>query len=336
MVKPAGVATDLSNNYLSGTLTKPPPSYASLGANCFTASPAGTTWLAEQRPEAACRAFCGISMRSNAVAGGAACGGHGVCYPDGPSLAPTCSCNTGFVPFGSIYCLEEGSNLTSPLDRNILPPATVLTKRTRKETTGAFAEEPVTLFVFEKGWEDEGCGFELGFNVNFTFALSPQGKAASNGFAFVVSATTTVGSSDGVGYGGMDPRSMAIEFDMLQNIQHLDMKDQHVGLNINGQDISIAAVKSPFPLANKQAYTAWVDYQPADPGTIQVFLANGAVRAAGKPEKPVLERRVSLCEVLRGGEEAQLQAFYFGFVASTTVKPFMSQIILKSAMHTGI
>ncbi|CAI5507735.1 unnamed protein product [Closterium sp. Naga37s-1] len=339
MVKPSSGTADLSSNYLSGTLTEP-PSDVSLGANCFTASPAGATWLEEQRPEAACRAFCGISMRADA----AACGGRGVCYPDGPSLAPTCLCDTGFVPFASIYCLAEGSVLTSPLDRNILPPATVLTKGTRKETTGMFTEEPVTLFVFEKGREDDGCGFELGFSVNFTFVLSPKAKAVSNGFAFVVSATSTVGSSDGVGYGGMDPRSMAIEFDVLQNKPHGDMKEQHVGLNINGNEKSIAAVKSPFPLANKQAYTAWVDYQPGDPGTIQVFLAKETVTRAGKrvvrridkPVKPLLERRLSLCEVLRGGEEAQLQAFYFGFVASTTVKPFMSQVIRTSAMHAAL
>ncbi|CAI5467688.1 unnamed protein product, partial [Closterium sp. Yama58-4] len=349
VVKPWGSYADLSSNYLSGQLEESPfpgmESDDALGANCLTAAEGVS--LAPQRPEAACRAFCGISMRSAAAggggggggaggAGGVACGGRGLCYPDGPSLAPTCLCKTGFVQFGSIYCLEEGSDLTSPLDSKLLPPATVLTKGTRKETKGAFTKEPVTLFVFEKGREDEGCGFELGFNVNFTFALSPQGKAASNGFAFVVSATTTVGNSNGVGYGGMDPRSMAIEFDVLQNSQHGDMKDQHVGLNINGQDKSFAAVKSPFMLTNKQVYTAWVDYVPGLSSTIQVFLANGAVTAAGKPAKPLLERRVSLCEVLRGGEEAQLQAFYFGFVASTTVKPFMSQIIFKSAIHADL
>ncbi|CAI5510917.1 unnamed protein product [Closterium sp. Naga37s-1] len=339
MVKPPGAAADLSSNYLSGALTEQPSDDA-VGANCFTSSPAGATWLPEQRPEAVCRAFCGISMRANAAAAGAACGGRGLCYPDGPSLAPTCLCDAGFVQFGSIYCLAEGSVLTSPVDSNILPPATLLTKGTRKETKGAFTEEPVTLFVFEKGREDEGCRFELGFTVNFTFSLSPKGKAGSNGFAFVVSATSTVGSSDGVGYGGMDPRSMAIEFDVLQNKPNGDMKEQHVGLNVKGIEKSIAAVKSPFSLLNKQAYTAWVGYEPGDPGTIQVFLAKGAVtRAAtnaGKPAKPLLERRLSLCEVLRGGEEEQLQAFYFGFVASTTVKPFTTQVILNSAMHADL
>ncbi|CAI5507753.1 unnamed protein product [Closterium sp. Naga37s-1] len=364
IVKPDTGTADLSNNYLSGTLTGEPTD-VSVAANCFTL-PDGATW-SPQRPESACQAFCGISKLNSSAGGGAggvACGGHGLCYPDGPSLAPTCSCDEGFVQFGKIYCLVEGSVLASPVDKEILPSATVLTVGTKKEARGRFMEQPVTLFVYDQGREDPGCGFELGFNVNFTFSLSPKGKAVSNGFAFVVSATTTVGSSDGVGYGGMDSRSMAIEFDVLQNIQHLDMKDQHVGLNINGQDISIAAVKSPFPLANKQAYTAWVDYQPGDPGTIQVFLAKETVmrarkrvgkrivkrvvkQRAQKPMRPLLERRLSLCDVLQPGppqEDPQAdydgpqaqQAFYFGFVASTTVQPFMSHAILNSFVHADL
>ncbi|CAI5470306.1 unnamed protein product [Closterium sp. Yama58-4] len=176
--------------------------------------------------------------------------------------------------------------------------------------------------MYEIAQDHPGCGFEMVFNVMFTFALSPKGKAASNGFAFVVSASNTVGNSVGVGYGGMDERSMAIEFDVLQNKPHGDMKEEHVGLNIQGQDKSIAAVKSPFKLTNKQAYTAWVDYTPGDPRTIQVFLAN----TAEKPGKPLLKTRLSLCEVLKPGppqpQPALPRAFYFGFVASTTVKPF--------------
>ncbi|CAI7934640.1 unnamed protein product, partial [Closterium sp. NIES-54] len=364
IVKPDTGTADLSNNYLSGTLTGEQTD-VSVAANCFTL-PDGATW-SPQRPESACKAFCGISKLNSSAGGGAggvACGSHGLCYPDGPSLAPTCSCDEGFVQFGKIYCLVEGSVLASPVDKEILPSATVLTTGTKKEARGRFMEQPVTLFVYDQGREDPGCGFELGFNVNFTFSLSPKGKAVSNGFAFVVSATSTVGSSDGVGYGGMDPRSMAIEFDVLQNIQHLDMKEQHVGLNTYGQDISIAAVKSPFPLANKQAYTAWVDYQPGDPGTIQVFLAKETVvtragkragkrivkrvvKRAQKSMRPLLERRLSLCDVLQPGppqEDAQAdydgpqaqQAFYFGFVASTTVPPFMSHAIVNSFVHADL
>ncbi|CAI5503727.1 unnamed protein product [Closterium sp. Naga37s-1] len=107
------------------------------------------------------------------------------------------------------------------------------------------------------------------------------------------------------------------------------MSSQHVGLNIRGEDKSLAAVPSPFPLSSRKAYTAWVDYEPGDPGTIQVFLAE----SKEKPREAVLERRLALCEVLQGGPEQH--AFFFGFVASTTVKPFQKHVILESIVDTA-
>ncbi|CAI5473177.1 unnamed protein product, partial [Closterium sp. Yama58-4] len=329
LVKPANVLAVLSYNYLSGTLPAKPTDL--LDSNCFKLAAGETEPV--QRTQSACRAFCGISMGSDV--GG--CSGHGVmCYPDGPNLVPTCVCEAGFYTFRRTYCLAAESVLAAPLEKAILPPSTVLTAGLKAEAKGLFTAARVPLFVYQNGQQDPGCGFELAFSVNFTFVLSPKAKAASNGFAFVVSATNTVGTNVGVGFGGMDNRSMAIEFDVLQNKPHNDMKDPHVGLNINGQDTSIAAVKSPFLLTNKKPYTAWVDYVPGDPGTIQLFLATTAV----KPAKPLLDRRLSLCAVLQPGPPQgegmpeQPRAFYFGFVASTTVKPFMIQVITSSYLRT--
>ncbi|CAI5498695.1 unnamed protein product [Closterium sp. Naga37s-1] len=185
----------------------------------------------------------------------------------------------------------------------IAPPTTMLTKGTVKETGKKFTAAPVTLFVYEAGQATSGCGVQLAFQANFTFMLSPRsGRKGSGGFAFVISSTD-------------------------QGQRQGDMRHQHVGLNIHGQNRSLAAVKSPFPLNNKKRYTAWVDYEPGEPGTIQVFLAASEV----KPVEPLLERRVALCEVLQAG--AEQQAFFFGFVAST-VKSLQKHLILKSAMHT--
>ncbi|CAI5462037.1 unnamed protein product [Closterium sp. Yama58-4] len=204
----------------------------------------------------------------------------------------------------------------------------MLTKGTQKETGGNFTATPVTLFVYEAGQAVSGCGVQLAFQVNFTFSLSPRsGRVGNSGFAFVVSATDRVGNGTGVGYAGMDNRSLAIELDTFQDKQYGDMSSHYVGLNVRGQETSLAAVKSPFVLNNKKAYSAWVDYEPGEPGTIQVFLAASEV----KPEEPLLERRVALCEVLQAG--AEQNAFFFGFVAST-VKPFQMHLILTSAMTT--
>ncbi|CAI7838197.1 unnamed protein product, partial [Closterium sp. NIES-53] len=281
-LKPLAARTlDLSSNFLSGPLPDGACQPLSYDANCFTL-PQGCA-LVPQRQEAACNAFCGVSSAAGAAA---ACGGHGVCYPQGPSLAPTCLCDVGFVRSGDIGCVAQGQGLSV-------------------------------------------CGLQLAFHANFTFSLSPQsGRVGFNGFALVVSATDRVGRGTGVGYGGMDMRSVAVEFDTRQDKQHSDMSSQHVGLNIRGEDKSLAAVPSPFPLCSKKAYTAWVDYEPGDPGTIQVFLAD----SKEKPQEAVLERRLALCEVLQAGVDQH--AFFFGFVASTTVKPFQKHVILESTVDT--
>ncbi|CAI5495335.1 unnamed protein product [Closterium sp. Naga37s-1] len=287
---------DLSTNFLSGPLPEGACQPFSFDANCFKLPPGCDLVL--QRQEAACNAFCGVSSA-------AACGGHGVCYPEGLILAPTCLCVAGYARFGEISCVAQDRNMNYSRSQSILPPETVLTKGTQRETRGSFTAAPVILFAYEAGKARLGCGLELAFHANFTFSLSPQsGRVGFNGFAFVVSATNRVGSGAGVGYGGMDKQSVAVEFDTRQDKQHGDMSSQHVGLNIQGKDRSIAAVRSPFPLSNRKAYTAWVDYEPRDPGTIQ-----------GAAEQP---------------------AFFFGFVASTTVKPFQRHVILESAVDTGL
>ncbi|CAI5495323.1 unnamed protein product [Closterium sp. Naga37s-1] len=239
------------------------------------------------RQEAACNAFCGVS---SAVGVAAACGGHGVCYPEGSSLAPTCLCDAEFVRFGEIGCAPQGQQKNYSTSQPILPQASVLTKGTQRETRGSFTTAPVMLFAYEAGQMALGAG---------------------------------------VGYGGMDKRSVAVEFDTLQNKEHGDMSSPHLWLNVRGEDISMAAVRSPFPLSNRKAYTAWVDYEPGDPGTILVFLAD----SQEKSQQAVLERRLALCEVLQGA--AEQPAFFFGFVASTTVKPFQRHVILESAVDTG-
>ncbi|CAI5498464.1 unnamed protein product [Closterium sp. Naga37s-1] len=305
------IRVDLSDNYLSGVVSAPDCQRYSIAANCFTPSKTCNPEL--QRPAAQCIAFCGISPTT------AACGGRGVCYPDGPSLVPTCLCGAGFLRLGRINC----SPGVPP--RSILPPFAILTKGTKKETAGKFVAKPVTLFMYQPG-VTSGCGLELAFKVNFTFALVPQsGTTGSNGFAFVIAAKPKAGKPGGVGYKGMGPRSMAVVFDTLQN----DAGEQHVGLSVNGTEEPLVKEVSPYALTDGNAYTVWVDYDPGAPNSIQVFLANSYV----KPVGPLLQGRVSLCAVLQPG--VRQPAFSFGFVASTTVKPFQLQGIYSSAVQTG-
>ncbi|CAI5498442.1 unnamed protein product [Closterium sp. Naga37s-1] len=214
---------------------------------------------------------------------------------------------------------------SSGFQGNILPPFTVLTKGTQQETMGKFVAKPVTLFMYPPG-VTSACGLGLAFRVNFTFALMPQsGTASSSGFAFVIAAKPKAGKPGGVGYSGVGPRSIAVVFDTLQD----DAGEQHVGLSINGAEEPLVKEVSPFTLTDGDSYKAWVDYEPRDPNTIQVFLANSKT----KPEEPLLQGKVSLCAVLQPG--VKQPAFSFGFVASTTMKPFQLHGILFSSVQTG-
>ncbi|CAI7785046.1 unnamed protein product [Closterium sp. NIES-54] len=221
--------------------------------------------------------------------------------------------------------LPPGQSQNYFASQQILPLATTLTIGTKKETVGRFSTAPVTLFSDKTGQ----CGIELAFNVTFSFTLSPR-ASGGNGFAFVISAVPGFGGGAGVGYLGMDNRSMAVEFDTLENVAYGDMRRagggnmQHVGLNIGGSETSIAAVESPFLLNSG------------------VFLSDRAV----KPVQALLERRLSLSAVLQGTFKQQqqqqlqkagvlMQGFYFGFVASTTSPPFQQLVIRSSNVNTG-
>ncbi|GJP81163.1 hypothetical protein CLOP_g11331 [Closterium sp. NIES-67] len=319
LVKLPLVQVKLSHNYLSGLLlnsdcTQP----QTLIANCFTL-PEGCS-SSVQRPAAECLAFCGVSNTT------AACGGHGTCYPDGPSFAPTCLCEPGFLQLGTINCASPGWNQS--FDGPILPPSTVLTNGTQQETAGKFMAKPVTLFAYPAG-PSPGCGVELAFSANFTFSLTPKsGTVATNGFAFVIMAKAQVGSGR-VGFAGVGNRSIAVVFDTQYSMFKFE---SYVGLNVDGNDTPLVKKASVFRLVNGSIYTAWVDYQPEGSGTIQVFLA----ASAEKPAEPLLQWSVALCEVLQAS--AKQQAFFFGFVASTTFtwNPFLKTVIRSSAVRTGI
>ncbi|CAI6002402.1 unnamed protein product [Closterium sp. NIES-64] len=242
-------------------------------ANCFTL-PLGCA-LVPQRQEAACNAFCGVSSAAGAAAA-AACGGHGVCYPEGASLAPTCLCDAGFVQFGGITCVAQGQN-KKLLKQSSGSPTSIYTHQGgQRETKGNFTAEPVKLFCVrgKPGTVAVWAAARLSRQL-YLLPLASICHVGFNGLAFVISARTRWGVALGWGYGGMDTRSMAVEFDTLQNKEHGDMSSHHVGLN---------------------AYTAWVDYEPGDPGTLQVFLAD----SQEKPQQAVLEWRLALCEVLQG------------------------------------
>ncbi|CAI5996491.1 unnamed protein product [Closterium sp. NIES-65] len=240
--------------------------------------------------------------------------------------------------FLSLCCRIPLAAAGSLRNGDVVEP-TVLTKGTVAETGSVFTADPLVLFSYDS--VKEGCGTQLQFQSNFTFFMFPTAAAASasnpdrqggNGLAFVISATNAAGSGGeggGVGYAGMDARSVAVEFDTFTDAAHGDMPGHHVGLNTRGTATSIKAVRAPFPLNGRNAYTAWIDYKPGSPGTLRVYLARDDI----KPGVPLLESPLSLCDVLQ--PTAAEPSFYFGFVAST-VAPYLQQhAILVSLIRTG-
>ncbi|CAI5536894.1 unnamed protein product, partial [Closterium sp. Naga37s-1] len=321
---------DIADNYLMGELTERECGdfRQSRGANCFStaALAADKPWItcAEQRPAAVCDAFCGLEGTTTPV-----CNGLGVCYLDGPNRIPTCRCEDGAVQDGRIYCAPPGS-----VGRKELVEPTILTKGA-EATAGVFTADPLAVATYRT--VPDGCGADLPIRVEFTFFMFPSAggtSKAGQGLAFVISATNaagTGGEGGGVGYAGMDGRSIAVEFDTFTDAAHGDMPGHHVGLNTGGSATSIAAVRSPFTLNNQKTYTAWIDYKPGDPGgpgTLSVYLA----ASGDKPDSPLLESPLSLCDVLQPTQTKR--SFYFGFVASS-VAPFQQQhAILVSFVET--
>ncbi|CAI5996514.1 unnamed protein product [Closterium sp. NIES-65] len=325
---PGGTRHDYSNNYMTGALLKAQCNSGDLqlGINCF--STAAAVSCAPQRPVAVCEAFCGLVVSSPTTP---VCSGLGVCYLEGPSQVPTCLCLNGAVQDGRIYCAPPGS-----VGRKELVEPTFLTKGVVAATAGVFTADTLTLFSYRT--VSTGCGTDLPFRVEFTFFMLPTSPTykGANGLAFVISATNaagTDGEGGGVGYAGMDARSIAVEFDTFTDAAHGDMQGDHVGINSRGSATSIKAVRSPFRLNNQKAYTAWIDYKPGSPGgpgTLSVYLAGDDV----KPDVPLLESPLSLCDVLQPTPANRF--FYFGFVASS-VAPFQQQhAILVSFVETGL
>ncbi|CAI5483660.1 unnamed protein product [Closterium sp. Yama58-4] len=108
---------NLDLNYFSSGFSSPPNCSQSTisfrfnclptptdGYSCPTPATTSAADAAVQRPEELCGVFCGMT------AGDPPCGGHGLCYVDGPNRVPTCDCGSGLAN-GELprSCVPEGS-----------------------------------------------------------------------------------------------------------------------------------------------------------------------------------------------------------------------------------
>ncbi|CAI5499523.1 unnamed protein product [Closterium sp. Naga37s-1] len=374
---------DLDNNYLSSGFSSPPNcSERSIsfrfnclrtptqGYSCPTPATPSAAEAAVQRPEELCDVFCGVS------AADPPCGGHGSCYADGPNRVPTCACNAGFVN-GELpgSCVPEGSQeggavAVQPTAAQavvkggaaVASNGNITLTASQPNTWGAaFFKLPVPLFSFALKAGD--CGRYLAFTIYFSFSILKPATArkaaptaagdAGDGFAFVISASTSVtggssGSSNGSGGGGslgnagMDERSIAVEFDTAKSTDANDPDNNHVGFSVRGNTSSIATAKAPSTLNDGKPKHAWIVFDPSPSsssttggagdgydsssssgtGSLQIFLSS---KASPRPRKAVVAMQVSLCEFLQPC--AAEASFRMGFSASSSDSPQQHSIL---------
>jgi hypothetical protein len=155
----------------------------------------------------------------------------------------------------------------------------------------------------------QNLGDNRSFSAYFTLKMwRPSGAQEKNadGIAFLVQ--NNLGSLPGegkdIGYRGAG-QSLNIEFDTFHNGEAKDPDNNHVGINLHGDNKSIATVKAPFVLNDGTVLHAWVDYD-GDPKVVQIRLSKSAER----PKEPILVHSIDLSEVLN-------PAVHVGFAAAT-------------------
>ncbi|CAI5499532.1 unnamed protein product [Closterium sp. Naga37s-1] len=352
---------DLDNNYLSSGFTSPPNcSERSIsfrfnclqtptqGYSCPTPATPSAADAAVQRPEVLCDVFCGMS------AADPPCGGHGLCYADGPNRVPTCDCNPGFVNGELPGSCVPGSQVGGPVTVQPIAAQTAVKGGAILASNGRItltASQPDT-------WG--AAFFKLPVRL-FSFALKAATAAgdAGEGFAFVISASDSAtggssGSSNGsggggsLGYAGMDEHSIAAEFDMARSTDANDPDKSHVGFSVRGNTSSIATAKAPFTLNDGKQKHAWIVFDPSPSsagagdgydsssssggsGWLRVFLS---AKASPRPGKAVVAMQVSLCEFLQPSlpESTTLHGQQFGFqLSEASLSPVGANLFFRYA-----
>ncbi|CAI5952946.1 unnamed protein product, partial [Closterium sp. NIES-64] len=304
----------LDNNYFSSAFPSQPPCPAgtiiTTRSNCAVAkdgSPAPTFSCPEgldaQRRAEVCRAFCGLSSES------LPCGGHGVCFFDGPNRVPTCACDSGYtnggvpgscVPDdGSLPFINTTSDSSPPTSlslsgsASLLPTAAILLSPAQPTNWGAaFLPQPIRLFSFAL-LSSSSCGRALPFSTSFAFTIalsdsspSPPSANAFAALAFIVSATGAVAggtsSSSSGWYLPESEHSIAVVFDAVpasasnpKGIVSIQVKSSTSSSSSTGFT-SIATATAPSPLNDGSPKYAWIDYHPSSSSAAAAAAAAAA------------------------------------------------------------
>lgn len=145
---------------------------------------------------------------------------------------------------------------------------------------------PPTAIRFGSAFTTDQVIASRGFSTQFAFRLSnagglkdPSSEGGGDGFTFALQTQTNKPGStgSGIGIGGVRP-SVAIEFDTWRNTNLGDISTNHIGIDINGDVRSVAAVDVPnLRFDSGEIRYVWIDYNGT---TLEV-------RVSGTNERPV-------------------------------------------------
>lgn len=154
-----------------------------------------------------------------------------------------------------------------------------------------------------------------GFSAVFDFRISSpggaadaEGQAGADGIAFVIQRSASGpnalgGFGEGLGYSGIGS-SVAVEFDTFKNSSLNDPNTNHIGVNENGSNVSLATAVVGPAFDGGTKWTAWVDY---DGAKLEVRLSQDGIR----PSVAALTQTINLTGTI-GGSTA-----YIGFTGAT-------------------
>jgi hypothetical protein len=146
------------------------------------------------------------------------------------------------------------------------------------------------------------------FNVFFQFRI-PGGTGGADGITFMIQNDpdkyTALGAEGGsIGYETIS-NSLAVEFDTYQNGNYSDPDDNHVGIDTNGNMISLVTADPGFDINDGNSYYVWMDYDGTT-NTLAVFVST----TNSKPATALITYTVDINSLI--GNKA-----YIGFSAGT-------------------
>ncbi|GMI84698.1 L-type lectin receptor kinase S.4 [Hibiscus trionum] len=182
----------------------------------------------------------------------------------------------------------------------------------------AFYSSPLRL-------KSSAKGKAFSFSTSFAFAIVPEYPAlGGHGLAFVITTSKDlkalprqylgIQNATETGDSPSNHDLVAVEFDTVQDLEFLDIDDNHVGIDINSLDSNASApagfytedsTKQNLTLMSGKPIQAWVDYDSVE-NILNVTIAPNSTR----PRLPMLSFGVDLSPFFH-------EFMYVGFSAST-------------------